>query len=237
MHMVRTLSLLSLLLSWSSIILAAELQGYIQWNKLCPNYDALSSAKVLLDAGKMSGRVTRNGNFSIPDVPQGTYVLSVLSRDYSFDHVRIDVSPSEPLPEVRPYIFGTPLLTTASFNLPYPIVLTPRHKNRYFSPHESFNLLGMFQSPMMMIMVLTGVMMLAMPYIMKQLDPETLDGLKGQQGKAEKSIQSGDPRGLSALLSANSAGEESKANTPVVKSNAGPSTLQQRKGGKGNKRR
>jgi uncharacterized iron-regulated membrane protein len=94
----------------------------------------------------------------------------------------------------------------------------------------------MFQSPMMMIMALTGVMMLAMPYIMKQLDPETLDGLKGQ-GKAasiEKSIQSGDPRGLSALLSA---GEETKASTPVAKSNAGPSTLQQRKGGKGNKRR
>ncbi|KAG1773146.1 hypothetical protein EDD22DRAFT_859127 [Suillus occidentalis] len=236
MKMLRTLSLLGLLLSWSSIIFAVELHGYIQWNNLCPDYGALASAKVLLDGGKMSGRVTRNGNFSIPDVPPGTYVLSVLSHDYSFDHVRIDVSLSEPLPEVRPYIFGTPLLTTTSFSLPYPIMLTPRHKNRYFSPRESFNLLGMFQSPMMMIMALTGVMMLAMPYIMKQLDPETLDGLKGQGKVAgiEKSIQSGDPRGLSALLSA---GEETKASTPVAKSNTGPSMLQQRKGGKGNKRR
>lgn len=237
MKMVHTLSLLGFLLSWSSVIFAVELHGYIQWNNLCPNYGALASAKVLLDAGKMSGLVTRNGNFSILDVPPGTYVLSVLSRDYSFDHVRVDVSPSEPLPEVRPYIFGTPLLTTTSFSLPYPIVLTPRHKNRYFSPRESFNLLGMFQSPMMMIMALTGVLMLAMPYIIKQLDPETLDGLKGQQGKAasiEKSIQSDDPRRLSALLSS---GEETKASTFIAKSNTGPSTLQQRKGGKGNKRR
>lgn len=89
--------------------------------------------------------------------------------------------------------------------------------------------------------------------VQKQLDPETLDGLKGQGKVAniEKSIQSGDPRGyasiicnprvdmpiynrLSALLSA---GEETKASTPVAKSNTGPSTLQQRKGGKGNKRR
>ncbi|KAG2146563.1 uncharacterized protein EDB93DRAFT_1240825 [Suillus bovinus] len=233
--MVRILSLLGFLLS--CIIFAVDLHGYIQWNKLCPNYGALASAKVLLDAGKMSGRVTRNGNFSILDVPPGTYVLSVLSHDYSFDHVRIDVSPSETLPEVRPYIFGTPLLTTTSVSLPYPVMLTPRHKNRYFSPRESFNLLGMFQSPMMMIMVLTGVMMLAMPYIVKQLDPETLDGLKGQQGMStsiEKSIQNGDPRGLSALLSA---GEETKSSTPVAKSNTGSSTLQQRKGGKGNKRR
>ncbi|KAG1826142.1 uncharacterized protein BJ212DRAFT_1511301, partial [Suillus subaureus] len=225
------------LLFFSSVIFAVELHGYIQWNNLCPNYGALASAKVLLDAGKMSGRVTQNGNFSILDVPPGTYVLSVLSHDYSFDHVRIDVSSSEPLPEVRPYIFGTPLLATTSFSLPYPIVLTPRHKNRYFSPRESFNLLGMFQSPMMMIMALTGVLMLAMPYIIKQLDPETLDGLKGRQEKAaslENSIQSDDPRRLSALLSS---GEETKASTPVVKSNTGPSTLQQRKGGKGNKRR
>jgi hypothetical protein len=29
------------------------------------DYEALGSAKVLLDAGKMSGRVTRNGNFSM----------------------------------------------------------------------------------------------------------------------------------------------------------------------------
>jgi hypothetical protein len=90
--------------------------------------------------------------------------------------------------------------------------------------------------------------------VQKQLDPETLDGLKGQQGKAgsiENSIQSSDTRRyvfikcnpradmpiynrLSALLSA---GEETKASSPVAKSNTGPSTLQQRKGGKGNKRR
>jgi len=231
---MHTLPLLGLLLSWSNIAFALELTGYVQWSVLCPNYEVLGSAKVLLDAGKMSGRVTRNGNFSIPDVPPGTYILSVLSHDHSFDHVRIDVSPSEPLPEVRSYVFGTPLLTTSSVSLPYPVVLIPRHENKYFSPRESFNLLGMFQSPMMMIMALTGGMMLAMPYIMKRLDPETLDGLKGQQAKVQELMQSGDPRGLPALLAA---GEDTKPSTPVIKPSTGPSTPLQRKGGKGNKRR
>lgn len=121
-------------------------------------------------------------NYRRPDVPPGTYILSVISHDYLFDHVcpsflilssahqtyqvRIDVSPSEPLPDVRSYVFGTPLLSASSVSLPYPVVLIPRHKHKYFSPRDSFNLLGMFQSPMMMIMVLTGGMMLAMPYIM-----------------------------------------------------------------------
>lgn len=89
-----------------------------------------------------------------------------MSGAYYTYQVRIDVSPSEPLPHVRSYVFGTPLLTSSSVSLPYPVVLIPRHKNEYFSPRESFNLLGMFQSPMMMIMVLTGGMMIAMPYIM-----------------------------------------------------------------------
>ncbi|KAG2368249.1 hypothetical protein BDR07DRAFT_1512025, partial [Suillus spraguei] len=101
---------------------AVELHGYIQWNNLCPNYGALSSAKVLLDAGKMSGRVTQGGNFSILDVPPGTYVLSVLSRDYSFDHVRIDVSPSEPLPKSdRTY---SALLSSRQPHLAFPIHCT-----------------------------------------------------------------------------------------------------------------
>ena len=66
-------------------------------------------------------------------------------------------------------MLGTPLLSAASVSLRYPIALTPRHKNNYFKPREAFNLLGMFQNPMMMVMVLTGVMMLGMPYIMLTL--------------------------------------------------------------------
>ena len=68
-------------------------------------------------------------------------------------------------------MLGTPLISASSVSLRYPIVLVPRHKNNYFKPHESFSLLGMFQNPMVMIMVLTGLMMLGMPYIMVTLLP------------------------------------------------------------------
>lgn len=81
----------------------------------------------------------------------------------------MDVLGSPSTPHVRSYTLGTPLISTASVSLRYPLVLTPRHKNNYFKPRESFNLLGMLQNPMMMIMVLTGLMMLGMPYIMVSL--------------------------------------------------------------------
>jgi hypothetical protein len=79
--------------------------------------------------------------------------------------LRIDVAPTDPVPEIRPYILGTPFNPASTISLPYPITLVPRSKNVYFVPRESFNLIGMFQNPMMLLMVLTGVMVFAMPYI------------------------------------------------------------------------
>ena len=72
----------------------------------------------------------------------------------------------ESTPIVRPYIPGTPLSPPSNVKLTYPISLSARAKYDYYVPKESFNLIGMFQNPMMMIMLFTGVMVLAMPYLM-----------------------------------------------------------------------
>ncbi|EIW86556.1 hypothetical protein CONPUDRAFT_95162 [Coniophora puteana RWD-64-598 SS2] len=230
------LTLISTLLALSGGILALDVQGTIRWNELCPSYDNLGNSRVVLDNGLASGRITRNGTFSIPDVPTGAYVLSVISHDYVFDQLLLDVADSESTPDVRSHIMGTSYSPSTSANLPYPVVLVPRHKNNYFTPHESFNLLGMFQNPMMLIMVLTGAMMLAMPYIMKNLDPQTLEELKGQQARVtslQNSLQNGDLNaGLSALLAAE---EEAKGSSTA---RAPPQVApQQRKGARGAKRR
>ncbi|KAG9314520.1 hypothetical protein JVU11DRAFT_5317 [Chiua virens] len=235
--------------------LCLDIIGHVQWNELCPNYRALGPAKVTLDAGRFYGRITRDGNFSMcvglsrswlvtthfcyarPDIDPGTYVLSVTSHDYVFDQFRVDVPELTGSPQVRSHMLGTPLISPPAASLRYPIALTPRHKNSYFKPRESFNLLGMFQNPMMLIMVLTGVMMLGMPYIMKNLDPRTLEEIKSQQGKIaslQSSLQNGDVSGLSALLAAE---EESKASALNGKSPGNGATIQQRKAGRGSRRR
>lgn len=66
---------------------------------------AIGRAKVVLDDGSMHGSVTRDGGFTMcvvcdecstlvsnlsrPDVPEGTYILSVLAHDHLFDQVRL----------------------------------------------------------------------------------------------------------------------------------------------------
>ena len=71
-------------------------------------------------------------------------------------------------PEVRPYVSGTPLSSTANSHvtIAYPLKIYPRFRNEYFVPKQSFNVMGMLQNPMIMMMGAVGVMVVALPYMM-----------------------------------------------------------------------
>jgi len=199
--MTRILTVAVLLASACTTCFAADISGFVQWNGHCADATQLGHAKVVLDNSAASGSITRNGTFVIPDVGAGTYVVSVLSRDHVFDQLRIDVpSESNYPPEVSPYTIGTPLDPRSPIKLPYPIKLVPRLRKSYFVPLQSFNVVQMFQNPMMLMMVFGGLMMLAMPYITKNLDPALLQEAQQNQAKLTSALQNGDLKsGISAL--------------------------------------
>ncbi|TFK40987.1 hypothetical protein BDQ12DRAFT_678698 [Crucibulum laeve] len=202
---------------------AVDIAGKVTWNDICPDSRTLHHANVLLDDGKLRGSITRNGTFIIPDVPVGTYVFSVSSHDFVFDNLRIDVRDAEPIPEVRPYVPGTPLDPPSNVLLSYPINVTPRQKHDYFIAPESFNILKMLSNPMMLIMVFGGGMVLAMPYLIKNMDPESLEEFKEQQAKMaglQNAVRTGDLKsGFTALLS--NTGDEQAALPPAAKAVTG----------------
>jgi len=200
---------------------ALDLEGRILWNDVCHGIDQLGQSKVILDSGRLSGSIRRDGSFSIPDIEAGSYILSVLAHDITFDNLRIDVLASDSLPEVRPYVQGTPHSPPSPISLPYPITLVPRQKSVYFVERESFNLLGMLSNPMILMMVGTGVVVMGMPYLMKNLDPKLAEDVQLRQARMsnlQSSLQSGDLRGgLSALLSGSEEGAGSVASAPAEK--------------------
>ncbi|KAF8633947.1 hypothetical protein AX15_001130 [Amanita polypyramis BW_CC] len=153
---------------------AVNVHGAIRWNDICPSLNRLGQSKVILDNGKHTGTVSQSGSFIIPDVPPGTYVLSVLAHDFVFDQLRIDIFNSTAAAEARPYIAGSPLNPPNEVLLPIPLALTPRQEHEYFVPPGSFNLLSMFSNPMMIFMVIAAGMVLATPYLLKNIDPEPL---------------------------------------------------------------
>lgn len=205
--MTRILAVAVLFASACTTCFAAEISGFVEWNGHCADAIQLGHAKVVLDNSVASGSVSRNGTFVIPDVAAGTYLVSVVSRDHVFDKLRVDVPPElDSPPEVSPYTIGTPLNPRSPIKLPYPIKLVPRQTKSYFVPHQSFNVVQMFQNPMMLIMVFGGFMMLAMPYLTKNLDPALLQEAQQNQAKFTTALQSGDLKsGISALAGGDAA--------------------------------
>lgn len=61
---------------------------------------------------------------------------------------------------------GTPLNPPSAFTLPYPLILQARGKLDFFVPEASFNVMGMFQNPMMLMMGVTAIVVLALPYLL-----------------------------------------------------------------------
>ncbi|KAG8850207.1 hypothetical protein FRB91_009276, partial [Serendipita sp. 411] len=202
--MSRWIGCLLALLTWATCATALDIRGeIIQNEQFTIELKSLLATRVILDDGSsLTSAVTRNGHFHIPHVQPGTYILQVLSPQHYFDPLRIDVLPSSDLPEIRPYIPGTPLDPPAMVTLPYPLRLTPKHHLSFFTPEESFNILGMLQSPMVLMMGITGLLVLAVPYLMKNMDPETLKEFQDQQQKMTKMQSNMDlSSGLSNLLS------------------------------------
>ncbi|KAF9015336.1 hypothetical protein BDQ17DRAFT_1340870 [Cyathus striatus] len=182
---------------------AVDVQGRVVWNNVCPDITAMGRSRAFLDNGRFNGGVTRDGSFVIPNVIPGTYLLTIDTRDYSFDQVRVDVLDNSSIPEVRPYVVGTPLEPPADVLLPYPIDVHPRHKHDYFVPPETFNFVQMLSNPMMLMMVIGGAMVLVTPYLIKNMDPESLQEFKEQQAKMtglQNAVASGNFKGVSAIM-------------------------------------
>jgi len=228
-----------LLLLCTSVLLfqlvsSFQLKGQIEWNSMCPDFNALHSARAVLDDGRRwSAGVLKDGTFVIRNVEPDQYVLSVLASDFLFDQVLVQVSnESSKPPTVMPYTLGTPMTDMSSpVTLPYPLRISARRRNQYYVPHEGFNLVGMFQNPMMLLMAFAGVMVFATPYLMKNLDTDAVkevDERRHTVAKTQSSVPStdigetlsdwvGGPDGSKATKSAGKAG----STTVRTKSNKG----------------
>lgn len=57
-------------------------------------------------------------------------------------------------------------LPISSVSLPYPLVLEPVAKENYFIPKNGMNMLGLLKSPMVLMMLFSGIMMWGMPKLL-----------------------------------------------------------------------
>ncbi|KAL7412379.1 hypothetical protein BDY24DRAFT_392721 [Mrakia frigida] len=179
-------------LSLSSAASAALLEGSIVFNQYLPDISSIQpSTSISLDHGAKHAYVLRDGSFRFSDVEPGLHTLQVLSASHSFQDLVITIppasppttsseaSPSSPPPFVAIHAPSAvlpfdPLSPPSVGSLPYPLQLVPLGKLNFYTEQGSFQIFTMLKSPMILMMMASGVMMLALPWLLKNMDPEAL---------------------------------------------------------------
>ena len=118
-----------------------------------------------------------DGSFIIYDVPPGIHQLDIHSTLYHFGQVKIQIlEESMDSPKCLEYAYAG----AAKQTVKYPLVLFPQATYEYFEKRKGFSIFNMLKNPMVLMMLVSGVAMFAMPKMMEGLDPEEKAQMKKQ---------------------------------------------------------
>lgn len=149
-----------------STVLSATITGQIVGDaRLLQDY-LTPSTKIYLN--QYQAFVKRNGVIEIT-VPDGTYILSVVSPSLYFDPIRLEVSGDT----VKAFDGGLGISFNTALEVPYPLELQPKGMLTYFQPVEQFNIWGLFANPMIIMTLATLFFVFIIPKLKDSInDPE-----------------------------------------------------------------
>ncbi|WVQ73836.1 hypothetical protein IAR50_003417 [Cryptococcus sp. DSM 104548] len=243
MFVPSILSLIPLL----GLVSGTSIKGNIAFNDILPVESLPIGSSVCLDHGLDRVLVKQDGSFEIYDVPEGIHHVETLIPGYVVQPLWVTISP--PIPPIAED--GPPslhiqsahpsrqALPSSSPSMAYPIILEVLAKESYFVPKGGMNILGMLKSPMVLMMLFSGVMMYAMPKLvssMESTDPE-LSREMAETRKKMAGFQNGDWAGTISSLLAGEAETPVKAVKPASPPQAPQSSTPAAKSGGGKKRR
>jgi hypothetical protein len=129
------------------------LQGHIQ-----PDLNSTSSyqLKAYLN-GNIETRVDRKGYFYFDNLDVGTYTLTIPSLQISYPKYKIVIDKEYGI-QVDMYDKKNEFVIP----VPHPIIVKGNEAKQYFEIAEGFNLMAMLKSPMGIMLVIFGGMMLCM---------------------------------------------------------------------------
>jgi len=135
------------------------------------------TTKITLNNGEYTTYSRRDGSFVIYDVGPGIHQLDIDSKTYHFPQVKIQLlEDSMDAPKCLEYAFPG----AQKRALEYPLVINPKGTNQYFETKKGFSIFGLLKNPMVIMMLFSGVLMVAMPKMMEGMDPEEKAKMKAQ---------------------------------------------------------
>ena len=110
--------------------------------------DWLWQTTVSVDGGTCRGFLKSNGEFEIHGVAPGSYLVEVVSPNYSFEPARVDISSKSGKIRAR----KVNLLKTKSVeNLPYPLKFKTGKQAEFFEKREPWSIINTLKNPMVIV--------------------------------------------------------------------------------------
>ncbi|CAO3649917.1 unnamed protein product [Mucor fragilis] len=136
-----------------------------------------------------TAHIRSNGEFSIPHVQPGSYLLEVQSIEHVYPKMRVDISEDN---KVQAAYTGLGIdWNQRGYSVVYPLEIQAKAEAEYFMQRQGFNIMAMFKNPMMLMMGVSAIMMFFMPKMMKSLqnmDPEAANEISKSQADAQKML-------------------------------------------------
>ena len=178
------------------------IHGFVPLDGLVPPLASSADVKITLTisggSGQQKVRTTpkKDGTFALLDVPPGDHKLQIVAIGFSFPPIVVSVDGendgevvmrySEDMSTILPKV-KMPEKTTKkneeNAKMVDRVVVAPVSKVDYFEPSNRVTLLGLFKNPMVLMVLMTVVMAVAVPSLIRNMDPEALEELKKEMGK------------------------------------------------------
>ena len=142
----------------------------------------VETTEVVLNGGEYRTYTRPDGAFVFHDVAPGVYLLDVLSVEYIYSQVKLNL-PAAVDGEIRCLEYKYP--GAAKQPIAYPLELRPHVRQQYFEVREQPGLHTVFRNPMMLMLLFTGFVVLFMPKMMESMDPEEMKKMQEQMGAAQ----------------------------------------------------
>ena len=127
--------------------------------------------RVTLNGEKYTALTRLDGTFTFPFVPSGIYLVDVLSIHDVFPQMKIQVNAEEGIIKVVEYKYPGAVKRPST----YPLLLTAMAPINYFQARPQFSIMGfVMANPMIILMGFSALLLVGMPKILKELDPEAL---------------------------------------------------------------
>ncbi|CAO3681551.1 unnamed protein product [Rhizopus microsporus] len=126
-----------------------------------------TTARIALNGAYKTTRIQSDGRFVFYDVQPGSYMLEIHSIKYIFPKMRVDINDEG-------HIWAAYTGLGRDWNsfgqrVGYPLEIQAKAEADYFMQKQGFNLKDLFANKMFLMMGMSGLMLLFMPKMMKQM--------------------------------------------------------------------